>query len=447
VKTPDQIVEDVRRRLAGTWYTVVADELRLPAESCAPDRGLPWPHVFSLGTATSAQLEARFAEYQQAALAWRDWAASRGLLLRDAVRSVHGTRQEMPTHVVVPDIDAAAQMCGPDWLQRVGRARVRGRILREQFPHVEDLAATIRQTDAYSNVDFDLLVAAAQWFTGNSAAGLTPRQVPVPGLHAKWLNTRQRLVALLAGKTDLQLLAPHPPRIHFTYLDPTHRAAGGRRHDCTTVGDAMTPAYQPAVIVISENKDTALHFVEVPGGISVEGEGFGATAIASIAWVRACPRLFYWGDIDAAGFAILDGFRDAGLAVESLLMGREDYEAYERFGTPIDARGNTIPAGQRRHLPHLTDDEAALYRCLTDPAWDRYRRIEQEKIPLEVARHVLLERMQGFDHNSDVALSGIDSVVADEGSSVASNVGGPSFPAQISRSTPIGPATGESIQA
>jgi hypothetical protein len=212
-------------------------------------------------------------------------------------------------------------------------------------------------------------------------------------VHAKWLNTHHRLVALLAGKDNLQLLPRHPPRIHFTYLDPTHRAAGGRRHDSTTVGDTMTPAYQPTVIVISENKDTALHFPAVRGGISVEGEGFGASAIASITWIRACPQLFYWGDLDAAGFAILDGFREAGLAVESLLMSREDYEAYERFGTPIDARGNTIPPGRRRTLPHLIEDEARLYGCLTDPAWQRHRRIEQEKIPLGVARDVLLERL------------------------------------------------------
>jgi hypothetical protein len=379
--------------------------------------------MFALGTPAGAQLELAFAEHQQAALAWRAWAASRGLLLRDAVRSVHGTRQQMPTHIAVPDIDAAAQMCGLDWPQRVDRARARGRILNDLFPRLEDLAAMIRQADTHSDVDFDLLIAAGHWFTANGAAGLTPRQVPVPGLHAKWLNTHQRLVAVLSGRADLQLLPPHAPRIHFTYLDPTHRAAGGRRHDSVTVGDLMTPAYKPEVIVISENKDTALHFPEVPGGISVEGEGFGAAAIAAIDWIGACPRLFYWGDIDAAGFAILDGFREAGLAVETLLMGREDYEAYERFGTPIDARGNIIPPGRRRPLPHLTEDEAALYGCLTDPAWDRHRRIEQEKIPLESARDVLLERMQRLDETSDALSAELTASPADDRSSVIATPG------------------------
>src|SRR5690349_1018809 len=101
MKTPDQIIQDVRRRLSGSWHAVVADELR---PSPAPGQGQPWPHSFPLGIPTGAQLEGGFAEYQQAALDWRGWAAARGLALQDTVRSVHRTRQQMPTHLTVTDI-------------------------------------------------------------------------------------------------------------------------------------------------------------------------------------------------------------------------------------------------------------------------------------------------------------------------------------------------------
>lgn len=113
--------------------------------------------------------------------------------------------------------------------------------------------------------------------------------------------------------------------------------------------------------------------------------GHGGTTAASFSWLRECPNLFYWGDIDAAGFEILDGFRAAGLAVTSVLMDLPTYEQYEQFGTSTDARGNPLVATPRRPLEHLTDDEQQLYGCLTDPAWTRYRRVEQERIPLGVA--------------------------------------------------------------
>ncbi|WP_121678460.1 hypothetical protein [Cryobacterium sp. LW097] len=102
--------------------------------------------------------------------------------------------------------------------------------------------------------------------------------MPLQGFHTKWLESRRGMVARLAGFDDLGLLLPHPSRIPFTYLDPQHIETDGRRHDSATVGDTFTTAYLPALVVICENKDSALHFLEVSSAISVEGAGSGATA-------------------------------------------------------------------------------------------------------------------------------------------------------------------------
>lgn len=377
MKTPEQAVADIRRRLAGSWHR----------DACGAAGA--WPHRFPLGAAAKADLERDFAAFQQAVFTWRRWADSHGATLIDAVRRVSGTTQQVPTHVEIASAEVAAAVCGPRWAARLARGRQRAAVLTARYPHVDDVAAVVREVDGYTATDFELLCAAADWFALNSAAGLTPRQVPVPGLHAKWLNTRQATVAALAGVPELGLLPPHPARIHFTYLDPHYRSGGGRRHDSATVGDTMTPAYRPEVVVISENKDTAIHFPSVPGAISVEGAGFGGRTAAAFDWLRSCPTLVYWGDMDAAGFEILDGYRAAGVRVQSMLMDTGAFESYEQFGTWTDARGVTLPAAPRRHLPHLTDAERALYEQLTDPAWTRVRRVEQERIPLSVAAGAL----------------------------------------------------------
>jgi hypothetical protein len=90
----------------------------------------------------------------------------------------------------------------------------------------------------------------------------------------------------------------------------------------------------------------------------------------------------YWGDIDAAGYEILDGFRGDGVPAISMLMDLETFERYERYGTSLDRHGNALGPGARRDLPHLDAAERTMYHALTDPGWNRHWRIEQERIPL-----------------------------------------------------------------
>jgi hypothetical protein len=287
--------------------------------------------------------------------------------------------------LTVNTVAAAAELGGLPWTTRLARAWDRYDRLRTDFPACAELERVLRATDQYTDADFNLLCTAATWFANHNADGLTPRQVPVPGLHAKWLNTSQHLVATLAGRDALGLAAPHPARVHFTYLDPEHLTAGGRRHDCISVGDNAEPAYTPKVVLISENKDTAVVLGPVPGGIAVEGGGFGGATAAALPWISACPVLLYWGDIDPSGYEILNGFRQAGLKVVSILMDQATYYAHEKFGSHTDKNGAPIQPSQRRTLPFLTPDEASMYERLTDPTWTRARRIEQERIPLGAA--------------------------------------------------------------
>lgn len=405
MKTAAQVLADIERRLANTWANCLADpagttsDTATAAEHAAPPMTPPpseqqralstsWPHAFPLRQPSSATLAKDFAAAAAWAASWRAWSSTHGTPLRTRTRRVHNTDQELPTHLVVADADHAARLCGRHWPQRLERGRRRVTVLADRFPHLVEaglLAATVAAVDELSDVDFDLLCRAGAWFAAHDATGLTPRQVPIEGLHAKWLNHRLGLVRRLSARDDLGLLPPHPPRVHFTYLDLAHLAAGGRRHDSTTIGDRALPAYQPRVVVISENKDTAIHFPELDGGISVEGVGRGGGSIAALSWLTAAEYIFYWGDMDADGLEILNEFRAAGVPAASLFMDLTSFTEWERFGTNIDARGRPLQARTPRPVPFLTDAETALYRCLTAETWTRHRRVEQERIPLNVA--------------------------------------------------------------
>jgi hypothetical protein len=388
MKTIERLLADVERRLSTTWAHHIAATHGPPQPKEPETPPTAWPHAFPLGQLASADLAKDFATIAAWAVKWRAWSHAQGTTLRTRTRLVHGTNQELPTHLVIADADSAARLCGPAWAQRLERGRRRATVLAEQFPHLNGaglLAATVAAVDDLSDIDFDLLRRAGAWFATHDATGLTPRQVPIEGLHAKWLNHRHALVRRLASRDDLGLLPPHPPLVHFTYLDLAHRAAGRRRHDSATIGDHMTPAYRPRVVVISENKDTAIHFPELDAGISVEGVGRGGTTIAALPWLLAAEHIFYWGDMDADGLEILNEFRAAGVPATSLLMDLPSYTTWERYGTNLDMRGRPLQPRTPRPAPLLTDAETELYHCLTAESWTRNRRVEQERIPLGLA--------------------------------------------------------------
>lgn len=374
MKNQTDLESDISKRLTNTWHTDIAGDTT------------SWPHSFPLGRPAKQDLDRRFVEFLVEVNGLQHWATTHGVHLTYNNRRVIGTTQPMPTHVTVPDQSTAASIAAAEWPERLTRATRRLVTLGERFPSIADPARLLRGVDGYTDTDFDLLLTVADWFNHNDHAGMTPRQVPIPGVHAKWLNSHQPQILALTGKADLGLLPAHPARIHFTYLDPEHRDAGGRLHDSATVGDAFTPAYTPRVIVVSENKDTAIHFLPLPGGIAVEGEGFGGKTTAAFEWVAAAPHLYYWGDIDAHGYEILNGWRADGVHVTSILMDPATYDAYEPYGTNTDAKNRPLTAGTRKALPHLTDDERTVYKRITDPDWTGHRRIEQERIPLLQAR-------------------------------------------------------------
>jgi len=320
MKTPSQAIKEVQSRLERRWHLAIVN----------PATG-DWPFRVPLGAPSRAILEADFQSAHAWARTWEDWAAARQLSIDWNTRMVLGTTQPMPGHLEVPNVDTAARICGHDWPGCLARGRHRLDLARAAFPFA-DHARIIRAADSMTDADFTLLLEAARWFSSNTAAGLTPRQVPLPGFHGKWLNGNQSLVQALTGKDDLGLIR-RPTRVHFTYLDPGHRASGGRHHESITVGDSAEPAYKPETVIILENKDTAVYFPPIPKGISVEGEGSKAPGVIPLVpWMKQCARVIYWGDIDAKGLCIVNDLRSAGISVSTILMDYATYEAYEQYG-------------------------------------------------------------------------------------------------------------------
>lgn len=379
MKPTAQVVTSIENRLKDTWHLALSGDQT------------KWPHDFPLGKPSGSVLSGDFSGAQQWSFDWQDWTNARRLALRYASRRVDGTDQSLPSHVVIPDIDTAARVVGGEWPRRVERGRRRLATLRLLFPQHAQPWALIRSTDAYSDVDFDLLCTAAAWFREHPGSGLSPRQVPIEGLHSKWLNSHRRPVLDLAGVDDLGLVEVRPVPINFTYLDPDHRATGRRRHDSVSPGFWMEPEYQPQVVVITENKDTSVLFPDVVLGVSVQGHGSaGPSLISRVDWLAQAHEVIYWGDLDARGFEIVHEYRRFGVAVRTILMDRPTLLRFARFKAETDERGNRLKRSARKPLTLLTDSERAAYDMITDPSALYPIRVEQERIPVDEALSALV---------------------------------------------------------
>ncbi|WP_120520109.1 Wadjet anti-phage system protein JetD domain-containing protein [Arthrobacter celericrescens] len=376
MKSIDTIVATIRKHLDDGWHTDVADNF-----------SGQWPKRYTLGRPTSANAATMTRDLRAWSYSWYDWAGRMQLELVDEPRRIDGRSERLPAHVTIPDIDTAARVAGHPWPSRIQRARARLEYLRSSFPTATN-PKVLRQAEALDDVDFHLACAAARWFAEHDPVEwkhLTPRQVPVEGLHGKWLNSHQPLVKALAMLEEL-VLEKRPTRINFTYLDPKHRRLGRRLHDSYTLTDCIDLPYRPAIVVIVENKDTAVLFPEYPAAVAVEGNGSTAPGVLpTISWITEADHIIYWGDMDARGYEIVNSLRAAIPKIRTILMDGDAYRAYEPYGTNTEQNGTSIKQRPPKLLNDLTSAERDVYENLTTPGWPLHLRVEQERIPLNVA--------------------------------------------------------------
>lgn len=382
--TPEDAVAAVGGRLGQRW-----------AEAVCAESGAGAPVVFAVrlrpGVRTGKAVEQLgYATWHGWHMRWRDFSArlpAGAEVIRTAVR-VQGVAGDYPD-VLQADLDAAVALTAD--VVEIGRARALASALRPAGATVTP--AVLRAVYALGANDVDVLINAVTWLRRHPDAGdWTLRQLPVPGMHTKWLDTHGALLRDVAGRDVRDEVRPRLTVVHLTYADPGHAASGRRRHDAWTTGDVHDIAYQPRVVLVVENRDSRLWFPPLSDTIVVEGGGKAAAALlAGVPWIRAAEHVVYWGDIDADGYAILDNFR-AALAVPSpdgaparhvtsILMDAADLHRYAEHGVDHDRAGRPLKPSPAL-LPHLTEAETTAYNTIATAGRTPFRRIEQEAIPL-----------------------------------------------------------------
>ena len=165
---------------------------------------------------------------------------------------------------------------------------------------------------------------------------------------------------------------PNPPRSVFACSTPLYLSHG--LSDLQIPADDFARLDPPGVerIFITENDINGLAFPAVKNRWSFSDSVMAWSDWRHPRWMTA-KRLYYWGDIDTHGFAMLDQIRHYFPHTRSLLMD---------LRTLMDHRPlwGKEQAPLNRDLPYLNPAEAAVYDGLRQNRWAPALRLEQERV-------------------------------------------------------------------
>ena len=357
-----------------------------------------WPLSLSLGVPTEAEAEAQTGRTIHWIDAWRDWSGPGEVQFVER-RWTRLGRQVLPNSIRFASADEVAAFIGREahWY----RATVRLARVREHWPSLLAAAAGSWTVLAeWSDDDFERLVALLLWLEANPASKLLPRQLPVPGVHSKWLEGHRRIVMRWLGAIrqyetrgvsleQLTGLRATPERLRLRILDPALRGRLSGLADIEAPMDEIASWSLPVRIAfIVENLQTGLAFGDLPGAVVFMQQGYAVEVFGRIPWLARLP-VFYWGDLDTHGFTILDRLRGYLPHARSLLMDEATLLRHRALWTREDK-----PAGDCQ-LMRLSAAERDLFNALQSARWGHGVRLEQERIDWNGAWQTITEAVQG----------------------------------------------------
>lgn len=235
------------------------------------------------------------------------------------------------------------------------------------------------------------LLQVVSWLRTHPRPGVYLRQVDIPGVDSKFIESmRSVLMELLDLALPLDAIdhsatgvsqfcrrygfQDKPLRIRFRVLDPALALLPTGADQDIHVTQAVFAQLDLPVsrVFITENEVNFLAFPQVAGSMVIFGAGYGFEALADARWLQQ-RSIYYWGDIDTHGLAILDQLRAQLPHAHSFLMDSETLMAHE-------AHWGDEPQAQLRDLARLTVDEQAVFDALRGNRLRPRLRLEQERI-------------------------------------------------------------------
>jgi hypothetical protein len=298
------------------------------------------------------------------------------------VRSRTFGQNQFPEHILFETAD--------DLLRFVGRkaefemlATAANR-LRSQFQILDSWIRANPKTMVEIAPELGGLIEVLSWFREHPQPGLYARELPLP-VHTKFIKDHEHVLrqwfdlvlppdAIRADEEHferrygLRYAEPHLP---LRFLDRRLQECAGFPCDelSLPLRDFARLPLAGCTVYVVENRVNLLTLPSFEGGLALGGLGGGVTLLRYLPWLESAS-IWYWGDIDVEGFAILASLRAIYPRVQSLLMDRATIDRHEQFVVPGTANKPELPI-------HLNDQERSCFLYCRE----HNLRLEQERIP------------------------------------------------------------------
>ncbi len=361
------------------------------------DEELLFPKRLMLKGPTSADLSNQFehvrfwiADLLRGAIHYR-------LVMRDVNHRVLG-QNALPDEVWVDHLEQALV-----WIGKGKEAKRFAKIVEMTRLRQPDLLPWIEQRPLKAlelAEDWSRLLDIVTWLHMHPRPGIYMRQVDIPNIHSKFIEGYRHVLAewfdrvlpvtyintALSGASKFCSrygFLDKPLRIRFRLLDTDLSwLPKGVDQDITLNQEAFNQLNPPVCrVFMTENEINFLSFPPLAGSMVIFGAGYGFDVLKEAVWLKQCS-IYYWGDIDTHGFAILDQLRASFPHVYSFLMDRETLLAHQKQWVEE-------PQLVTRNLTRLLPKESALFEDLRIQRLGVKVRLEQERIGFQWVRDAL----------------------------------------------------------
>lgn len=292
-------------------------------------------------------------------------------------------RNQIPTHVIIPTVQDALKLLKKE--READKFKELVQIIQTNWPILNEWIYKYPHKVLDVGDDWEGILKVLRWVFDHPRCGLYLRQLDISGIDTKFIETKKGVLTELLNvilpedginkNTDyFELrfgLRVKPVQVRIRILDCELFIMG--------ISDIMIPveqlaAFKPSVsrVFITENEINGLSFPDVKDSLVIFGLGYGVDILKNVEWLKE-KEVYYWGDIDTHGFAMLDQVRSFLPQTKSILMDERTLLNHRHLWSTEEK-----PFFGR--LIRLKLEEYQLLCFLQGNKWGKGVRLEQERI-------------------------------------------------------------------
>lgn len=304
-------------------------------------------------------------------------------------------KNRLPAAVIFPTPADVAGFLGKT--RQANRFHTLFHTITARFPQLAGLLLDHPLTVLQHDNVWEELLAILDFMTCHPRPEIYIRQLEIPGVDTKFIETHKawlvKLLTCVLPETVVDDTAKgpaafenrfgflsRPARVRVRFLDPDLSIMGLSDLEIPANDFARLPV-QPDTIFIVENDITALSFPPFPGALVIFGRGYSLSVLSEARWMADKP-IWYWGDLDTHGFAMIDMIRHYFPRTRSFLMDEATLLSHKPLW-------GTEPSPVNRDLPLLLPDEARVYDAVRYHTLAPNLRLEQERISFTLVRRTV----------------------------------------------------------